>query len=171
MRDALGGIVNIQMILIFIAVVSGYLAFSVNYTKAFRVKDYIINKLEEYETHTHNNANQEMSAYADKVGYSGPTGGVATNVCDYQDGSAGKVSGKNVAQDPQNRFAICMYEGAPTSKKDKEGNCYKRVYYRVVTFINIDIPVINKIMAGMSFFRIEGESNLIQTKEIVSCED
>lgn len=46
MRDAIGGVVNIQIILVFIVIVSGYLAFSVNYTKAFRVKNKIITTLE-----------------------------------------------------------------------------------------------------------------------------
>ena len=42
MRDALGGIVNITIIVVFLVIVSGYLAFNVNYTKAFRVKNKII---------------------------------------------------------------------------------------------------------------------------------
>ena len=42
MRDAIGGVVNITIIVTFLVIVSGYLAFNVNYTKAFRVKNKII---------------------------------------------------------------------------------------------------------------------------------
>ena len=45
MRDALGGVVNLAMIVVFLVLVCGYLAFNVNYTKAFRVKNYIITSL------------------------------------------------------------------------------------------------------------------------------
>ena len=42
MRDAFGGIVNIAIIVVFMTIVSGYLAFNVSYTKAFKVKNYFI---------------------------------------------------------------------------------------------------------------------------------
>ena len=38
MRDAFGGVANLVIIVVFLVLVSGYLAFNVNYTKAFRVK-------------------------------------------------------------------------------------------------------------------------------------
>ena len=49
MRDAFGGLVNIVIIVVFIVVVSGYLAFNVTYTKAFKVKNKMISLLEQYE--------------------------------------------------------------------------------------------------------------------------
>ena len=42
MRDAFGGLMNMVIIIVFLVLVSGYLAFNVNYTKAFRVKNKII---------------------------------------------------------------------------------------------------------------------------------
>ena len=44
MRDAFGGLLNMVIIVVFLVLVSGYLAFNVNYTKAFRVKNKIITK-------------------------------------------------------------------------------------------------------------------------------
>ena len=49
MRDAFGGLMNMVIIVVFLVLVSGYLAFNVNYTKAFRVKNKIITKIEQYE--------------------------------------------------------------------------------------------------------------------------
>ena len=47
MKDAVGGIVNIWIIAIFIVLISGYLAFSVQYNKAFRMKNEIIEAIEQ----------------------------------------------------------------------------------------------------------------------------
>ena len=49
MRDAFGGLMNMVIIIVFLVLVSGYLAFNVNYTKAFRVKNKIITTIEQYE--------------------------------------------------------------------------------------------------------------------------
>ena len=42
MRDGLGSVVMIEIIVVFIVVVSTYLAFNVNYMKAFKMKNKII---------------------------------------------------------------------------------------------------------------------------------
>ena len=43
MRDAIGGVFTLQIILVFVLLINGYMAYSVNYTRAFRVKNEIIN--------------------------------------------------------------------------------------------------------------------------------
>ena len=48
MRDAFGGAVNIYIIVVFIVFALGYMAFNVNYTKAFRMKDKIVALYEKY---------------------------------------------------------------------------------------------------------------------------
>ena len=49
MRDAFGGVANLAIIIVFLTLVSGYLALNVNYTKAFRVKNKIISTFEQFE--------------------------------------------------------------------------------------------------------------------------
>ena len=75
MRDAFGGIVNLSMIVVFLVLVCGYLAFNVNYTKAFRVKNYIITTIEQYEGNCDNEGSacaQKISNYIRQIGYSAP---------------------------------------------------------------------------------------------------
>ena len=48
MQEAFGGILNIFLILIFLVIVEGILAFTVSYTKAFRMKNYVIATIEQY---------------------------------------------------------------------------------------------------------------------------
>jgi hypothetical protein len=42
MRDAMGGSVALVIIVVFIVIALGYMAFNVNYTKAFNMKNKII---------------------------------------------------------------------------------------------------------------------------------
>ena len=57
MRDAFGGAVNVLFIAIFIAIVNGYLAFTANYNKAFRIKNRIISLIEQNEGYDSSNEN------------------------------------------------------------------------------------------------------------------
>ena len=40
----------------------------------------------------------------------------------------------------------------------------KRSYFKVVTQINIDIPIINKILPGLKIFQISGDTKPIVIK-------
>lgn len=144
MRDAFGGIVNIAMIVVFLVLVSGYLAFNVNYTKAFRVKNFIITSLEQYE----GNCDQgtacanKISNYIKSIGYNAPD----TRESDYTCVSEGYCFKKIAVSDE--------VSGAYSESNDK-------VYFRVITRINIDIPIINKIMPSMKIFQVSGNTKLI----------
>ena len=41
-----------------------------------------------------------------------------------------------------------------------------RYYYVVVTYISIDIPVINQIMSNLRYFEISGKTKLIEDRSI-----
>ena len=74
MRDAFGGVVNLAMIVVFLVLVCGYLAFNVNYTKAFRVKNYIITSIEQYEGNCDEGTAcyQKINDYINRIGYNAP---------------------------------------------------------------------------------------------------
>lgn len=145
MRDALGGVVNLAMIVVFLVLVCGYLAFNVNYTKAFRVKNYIITSLEQYEGNCDSGTacSNKIQAYIKQVGYSAPNF---------------KLEGDKVTCN----YGYCYQEFEVSKEADSSVKESKnQVYYRVVTQINIDIPIINKIMPGLKIFQISGNTKLI----------
>ena len=49
MRDAFGGAFLIKVMLIFLGIYVAFMAVALNYAKAFKVKNYIINVIEQYE--------------------------------------------------------------------------------------------------------------------------
>ncbi len=139
MRDAFGGLMNMVIIVVFLVLVSGYLAFNVNYTKAFRVKNKIITTIEQYEGNCGNEnsaCNQEIISYMKELGYNADT-----NM---------RIEGYEC----QNGYCIQRIE--PNRDSASVNDQEKKVYYRVVTAIVIDIPIINKIMPQLKIFQVSG---------------
>ena len=163
MRDAIGGVVNIQLILVFIAVVSGYLAFSVSYTKAVHVKDFIIDKIEQYgEAPTENETvRTEVEKYMNNIGYHGVANANvdASKYCD--EFSTDKEGFKPLAGDTTD-YVICKMEGGSIGGNNVGEEPTKRNYYGVVTYITIDIPIVKNIMTSFQFFKISGKTRLIE---------
>lgn len=150
MRDAFGGIVNITIIIVFLVIVSGYLAFNVNYTKAFRVKNKIITTIEQYEgncTVPGGACDQAITNYMHDIGYSVPT--TNFNMQDYDICRNGYCI-KRVDADNNTDESIVI--------ENNEG----KVYYKVVTVIYIDIPIINKIMPNLKMFQVSGTTKVFK---------
>lgn len=139
MRDALGGLVNLVIIVVFIVLVSGYLAFNVNYTKAFRVKNKIITAIESHEN-LDDAAKAEISNYAKSIGYN-----ISTLNVDF----------------PGNPSSKECYHGYCVAKFN-QGD--RKNYYEVVTFVTVDIPIIKKIMPHIEFFQVKGITKSITNK-------
>lgn len=131
MREAIGGTWLLGFVVLFIVLFSAYLALSINYTKAFKVKNQIINIIEENEGFTtsvgdvasktneqlrnSNETEDKIYYYLKEIGYA--TTKISDDKC--PDGN--------------------MFEG---------GYCVKKVstshgaYYKVTSFIKIELPFI-----------------------------
>lgn len=147
MRDALGGLVNIAIIVVFLVIVSGYLAFNVNYTKAFRVKNKIISTIENNEG-LDSDGRAKISDYMQSIGYDVS---IPTNFS-----SAGWTVERGFA-----------WKTADSSTGVPGGSVtdnVKKQYYEVVTFVTIDIPIIKKIMPQFQFFQVKGTTKSIKIR-------
>ena len=151
MRDAIGGVFILQAILVFMIVVNAFLAFSVNYTKAFRAKNEIRSIIEKYEGLTCDALEQIELTLADNRYRLG-----RGNTCpDGYDTALGKDS------TPLFCYKIQLVDIAGTSKG---ASYYKGAYYTVLTFVNLNIPVFDKMMNYTPFahlFTVKGETALI----------
>lgn len=170
MRDAIGGAMTIQIIIIFMLLINAYLAFSVSYTRAFKMKNQVINIIENNEGYpmaddysgcsidNPKGAVCQIYSYGKQIGYIVPgVENFATNDC-----PAGSKGAK---------FGLCIIP----HKKDIAGNSnasqsYSGVYYTIYTYININIPVINNLFQGAmpSLFRIQGETNTIYSSGLTN---
>ena len=150
MRDAFGGIMNIVIIAVFLVIVEGILGMTVNYSKAFRMKNYVISVIEQYE---------------------GNNGCFSSTSC----GNGGNCCKEKIRQHAIQLGYSPAKLNCHSGYTDVDGFfCYKRLEsnnsgysageyasYRIVTQVDIGIPIINNIM-GLEFFQVTGDTRLIK---------
>lgn len=162
MRDAFGGITSLAIIVVFLVLVSGYLAFNVNYTKAFRVKNKIVSMFEQYEGNcgggipgaTSDACDQIITDYINKIGYSVPIGPLDPN--SIFECPLGSTCEKRCLP-----IGYCWMKVDVTTASDIED----KAYYKIATRIQMDIPIINKIMPHLRIFQITGDTRTIITAD------
>ena len=160
MRDALGGTVNIVIIVVFIVFALGYMAFNVNYTKAFRMKDKIVSVYEKYNGTCTSACQTEISTYSKKIGYNPDT-----IICG--DAKAMTIEGKTL---------FCVDSTQVGNIDDMNPRCY----YHISTKININIPLLENIYAmsrngdkskpaKLNVFYVNGDTKTVEKKDGENC--
>ena len=128
MKAATGNALLMNIIIVFLVVVLGVLVTSITYTKAFRVKNRIVEIIEHYDGDFDNHEidiRSGITASLNNVGYRLK----GTSACKI-------LSDGNVAYIEGNDYYYCVY-------KYDTGRGY---YYKVLTYMYLDLPVINQIM-------------------------
>ena len=152
MKEAVGQTISLQVILVFMIFLNAFLAFSVNYTKAFRVKNKVINIIEQNEGFN-NVAVSQIHSYMDQVGYRANVNGQINGLGNCQNGVCIQIHCVG-------RMGDSGADGE--CKASADGKQDYRVYYNVTTFINVDVPLINKVLnQTMSIFRVQGDTSTI----------
>ena len=150
MKEAYGGIFNLMFIIIFLVIVIGVLGLTFSYTKAFKMKDAIIETIEEYEGTgcfpekggvSHPGCRNQILKKAQELGYS-----PVSLDCDESTGLV-KVDG------------LYCYN---MEKYTKKVNGIDRHYaiFTVVTQVDIAFPIIEHIM-GFRIFQVAGDTREI----------
>ena len=134
MRESIGGTWIFSLVIVFIVLFTGYLAVSVNYSRAFKVKNGIINIIEENEGHS-SNAEEEITSYLNGSGYF-VFGSCASNETGY-----GRQSSQS------NKFRYCV------SKVPNNETTIPSTRYYVRVFFRLDLPVFGDLLT----FPITGE--------------
>lgn len=156
MRDAIGGVVSINLIIFFLVLINGYLAYSVNYTKAFRVKNRIVSIIEEYEGHTAA-AQVKINDYIQRNGYYVPIRMMeSATVKGY---TCFQAHGYCISSTPAGNYdSINQY--------NQDSDAYRGWNYQVITYVNINIPVINKILPGLGqYLQVVGETKPVYSED------
>ena len=140
MRESFGGAFMLKLVLIFVIIYVSFMAVAFNYAKAFRVKNNIINLLEQYQyngTATDQFVIEDIDSYLQSVAY-----------------TYGSRNGLQNACYNENSNAIFTANGAciiPLGNEESR-------YYRVVTYIPINFP----------FFSLEFYVSIVGETKIVS---
>lgn len=148
MREATGGAYLLYIAIFFISAVMIMFVSALSYNKAFRVKNHIIEIIEEYgkfEASLENgSAEKEIIDYLGAVGYSiNPK--YKGNGCKTYDSNA-------VKKDDSDTYEYCIYEYINTTTN--------KVYYKVVTYAYFNFPVIDNIFR----YKVYGETKLMDSE-------
>ena len=140
MQEAFGGLLNVFLLALFLTIVSGVLAVSVNYIKAFRMKNFVISTIEKYEgtsclINQSSACAEEIVSNANKIGYGG-----SSMSCPH--GYSRDYSG------------LYCYKANYHSKG--------RYSYSIITQVSFNFPVIDKIL-NFDIFQVHGDTRIIET--------
>lgn len=127
MKSATGNTLLINIIITFLVIVLAILVASITYTKAFRVKNRIIDIIESYEGDFHNKGDNiigEINSSLNSVGYKIST----NNRCANREGATLITTGSN--------YHYCIYEYI-TSRGS---------YYGVTAYMYLDIPAVGSYL-------------------------
>lgn len=151
MKEAIGQVFSLEFIIIFLLVVNGYLAFNVNYTKAFRVKNEIRSIIQKNEGLT-KAAMDDIGDYMASVNYTQST--EFNSWCERE--------GLYVCKASYGSFCMDVTT-SPKYGTDASGNNIG-AYYTIYTFVDINIPVLNRFLPSLGgIFSVTGETSLIYT--------
>ncbi len=144
MKDAFGGILNLVIIALFLVIIEGVLSFIVCYSKAFRMKNIIISTIEQYEG---------AGCFKDEV--------ASDTACRNRiiEGAKGiGYSPTDLRCPDQYKSNIDLF-----CYKNSSSDSGKYTVYSVITQVDLNIPIINKIM-GISIFQVHGDTRGIVKK-------
>lgn len=131
MRESLGTAFLVNLIIIFIIIFISLFATSTSYTKAYKVKNQIVNIIEIHNGN-YSKSRTDIEKFLGEVGYRVNGGGKCP------DGS-----------EAASNFRYCVAK--IDQKSNNEMNSY---YYKVTTFMYFEIPLVNNLVE----IPVEGET-------------
>lgn len=151
MKEAVGGISLFSIVIVFVILFTGYVSLSINYSKAYNVKNELINIIRNqggvctssYASSTDNcyNFQEQITDYFKETNYR--SNGKCSN------GFIGYTKNGELAESGVGA-AFCVM-GIPANGNSELPNA---LYYKVQVFWQLDIPIFSSIFN----FRINGET-------------
>ncbi len=143
MQDAFGGIVNLVLIVLFLVIVEGILGMTVNYTKAFKMKNIVLSAIEQYEASACFGSGSVDSSCVEKIKRDAESIGYAP-------------SNLRCPSDYESKAGLFCYKQMDVTSTSSR----KQTYYRIITQVDIHIPIIREIMS-LEFFQVKGDTRMI----------
>lgn len=170
MKEAIGGVSLFQIVIVLLLVFTGVMCLTINHSKAFGVKDEIINILETDILANANKVNdyelgdstvKSVIEHLNEVGYR------ITGDCPNDNWIGYDRNGVIVTNNASFCIKAVSVSDAyydDSSKKCSNGKCHttqgdypKMIYYDVILFYQLDVPVIKDVMN----FKLYGSTKVI----------
>ena len=153
MRESIGGAWLFGVVIVFIFFFSAFLAYSVSYTRAFNVKNEIINLVEQNEGYTTFSGFDIASATDTQLNNSteGKIYLMIKNV-GYNYSTAKNIKCENGQLASSGGYCIAKYCTNP-------GDPISNVHYKITTYIALELPILNVMIK----IPISGETRTLYT--------
>ena len=137
MREAVGSTFLFNIMIVFIFFFASFLAIAINYSQAFRIKNQVINLIEQYEGL--NEASEEkIFNLINSSGY------YRQVICNPDE------NGNSINHNDTTINGLCI-------KGLKTGSDNNDTYYRVTTFVSFNLPIVGNFFT----FPVRGETKVI----------
>lgn len=152
MKNAFGATFIFQIVIFFIVLFTGYICLSINQAKAFNVKNELVKAVERYAPDFSNpQFINEVIDVMEEQGYR------LEGDCSSLDGDFDAYSREGIEVIGGTNGAFCIARiGSGIANSEEEGKI-PAYYYKVVTFYQLDIPIIRSIFN----LKTMGETKLI----------
>lgn len=161
MNEGVGSSTILIIIVVFIVFVFGYIAFNVNYSKAFHMKDKIIRTYEKYDGQCYNYGNgciKEITDYAKQIGYTAYRNLDCDTAITKIKMKSGSLSHGQPIANLYCEYDIDAYDGSGVGVVQEGGTFH---YYKIMTRINIEIPIIQNILSHQ-ILTVTGDTKLFK---------
>lgn len=159
MKNAIGGVFTLQAIVIALIIIMCLMAFAVNYSKAFRLKNEIRSIIEKHDGLTEDARIQINKTVRNYQYFLDDRYEEECNKMKYDTYRSTEDGGTGI------RFCI-KREYANNMGEINQKPSYRGAYYSIVTFVNIDVPIVNNVIPfTSSLFSISGETALIYSNK------
>ncbi len=169
MRESIGNALLLNIVIVIVGVISAFLISSIAYSKAFKVKNRIISVIDEYGGNCDfkNPYDACFNKIEDELTDMGYSSNISKDCPDYlykntvgikeyervYPQSDGIVTGHKYCV---YRFVLCdTLDTSVGSGKDCRSDSNKASYYKVITFMHFDIPLIGNFLE----FEVSGETS------------
>lgn len=147
MRESLGGSLLLNLVIIFAGLVIVFFISILSYSKAYRVKNRIIEIIEKYEDYNGSVVN-ELNSDLKNAGYSAASASRCDSIKeDLVSGSNAKYDEKLEGNLNSYGYNYCVFKNDVSNGK----------YYVVVTFIHFEVPIIGDVLT----FPVYGETKIL----------
>lgn len=141
MKEAIGNAMLFNIIIVFVVILIAFFVGSLSYSKAFKVKNKIVEEIEKEEEYNEA-ATLEIESWLGSGGSNGKGIGYRHNTGSLNN-TGNCSSDKGTLVNKSSNYQYCVYE-INTCKTGREGRCGK--YYKVIAYMYFDVPIIGDLI-------------------------
>ena len=146
MKESIGGSLLLNLVIIFIGLVTVFFVSILSYSKAYRVKNRIIEIIEKHEKYD-SNVSLTVNPDLKNMGYNASNPTRCDNIRERL--ITEKYDESILSENKNNNYNYCVYK--------VDNNAMNGYYYVVVTFIRFEVPIIGDVLT----FPVYGETKIL----------